>query len=91
MNSKYVGNVYEGRWKVVSLIKGKYKIENIYNQKSIEISKTQMYRIGSGKSTVSQIITFRLARNKEKQWNTLKPRKYVQSLHAMRRKEIYGR
>lgn len=59
MKSKYIGKVYEGRWKVVSCIKGKYTLENIYNKRTIELVKTTFLRMNKGETSISKIMCCR--------------------------------
>jgi len=89
-NSKYLNQVFEGRWKVTEFSDGKFELTNIYNNNKVLIYKTQFYRIVKGESTVSQIITFRLVKTKKDKWNKMTPKKYTKSLTMMRRKETYG-
>ena len=52
MKSKYLGKIYDGRWKVIEYknISKKYRdyeytLQNIYNGEKMTISGTQLYRI----------------------------------------------
>jgi len=50
---KYMGKIYEGRWKVVSMKKSEngnidgYYLENVYNQQRIYVNKSTLARIVS--------------------------------------------
>ncbi len=57
--SKYLGNIYDGRWKVIEIIyknndkKHQYYIlENIYNKTQITIGQKAMKNISEGKTTI---------------------------------------
>lgn len=52
MKSKYLGKIYDGRWKVIDYkrLNKKYReyeytLQNIYNGEKMTISSTQLYRI----------------------------------------------
>lgn len=52
MKSKYLGKIYDGRWKVIGYkrLNKKYRdyeytLQNIYNKEKMIISSTQLYRI----------------------------------------------
>ena len=64
MESKKIGNIFEGRWKIISYTRPNYTLENIYNGKRIEIHSNSVKRIERGETTISRIICFRL--NKER-------------------------
>lgn len=65
-----IGNIYDGRWKVVSCYSKQtkthhdtiYKLKNIFNGKIIELDGQNIRRIEKGKTTVSQIYHIRLKR-----------------------------
>lgn len=61
--SKYIGKVYDGVWKVVSLKRYKESsnaqyciLENIYNHKQLKIRYATLYKLDKGETTVSKII-----------------------------------
>lgn len=75
MVSKYIGKVYEGRWRVerkekrVSPKGQTYSIfflQNIYNNTEIGIRDVQLSKIESGKSSVSSVISSRAGGRKWK-------------------------
>lgn len=52
MKSKYLGKIYDGRWKVIEYKKRnakyryyEYTLQNIYNKEKMIISSSQLYRI----------------------------------------------
>lgn len=56
---KYLGNIYDGRWKVIKIIYKNndkkhqyYVLENIYNKTQIAISPKTMRNISEGKTTI---------------------------------------
>ena len=59
---KYMGKIYEGRWKVVSMKKSEngnidgYYLENVYNQQRIYVNKSTLARIEKGETSVSKFI-----------------------------------
>ena len=64
MKSKYLGKIYDGRWKVIDYkrLNKKYRdyeytLQNIYNGEKMTISNTQLYRIE--KNGVSVCKTYR--------------------------------
>lgn len=57
--SNYLGNIYDGRWKVIKIIYKNndkkhqyYLLENIYNKTQITISPRAMRNISEGKTTI---------------------------------------
>ena len=57
--SKYLGNIYDGRWKVIKIIYKKndvkhqyYVLENVYNMTQITIGQKAMKNISDGKTTI---------------------------------------
>lgn len=57
--SKYLDNIYDGRWKVIEIIYKNndkkhqyYLLENIYNKTQIAISPKAMRNISEGKTTI---------------------------------------
>lgn len=65
--NKYIGKIYDGRWKVVeSIYSGKhiiaYNLINIYNNAQIRISKNSMINIDSGKYTLSKFMSRKMGR-----------------------------
>lgn len=64
MESKYIGQVFEGRWKVIALHKEKFTLENIYNERKIELFKTVFMNVVKGKTTISRVLCCRANKNK---------------------------
>ena len=64
--SKYLGKVYEGRWKVVGCIypnglhNQKYVLKNIYNEREIIISPKALARVEQGETTISRVISHKI-------------------------------
>lgn len=55
--SKYLGNIYDGRWKVIKITYTDpkhqyYVLENVYNMTQITISAGAMKNISEGKTTI---------------------------------------
>lgn len=61
--SKYKDTLFDGRWKVVGTDNHKYQLENIYNHRIIEIANDTMSNLAKGKTTISNIISYRAAQN----------------------------
>ena len=59
MESKNIGKIFEGRWKVVDYHKPKYLLENIYNGNQIEIYTSSFTKLLRGETTISKIICYR--------------------------------
>ena len=77
--TKYLGKVYEGRWKVVELVHSDtndriigYNLENIYNKRTIYICKDYMCEIGKGNKTISGLLRLDVIRNKRRDLNETK-------------------
>lgn len=70
MKSKYVGQIIDGNWKVVSAKYDKEKCHTYYlikdqvNSRTMVISDGSLYKILNGKTTVSHIIHTRI----HKEW-----------------------
>ena len=66
---KYIGNIYDSRWKVDCYKRiGKttiyrYVLKNIFNGRTIEIHPNTMRKIDEGKSSVSFVIRYKLDHN----------------------------
>ena len=60
MKSKYAGQIFEGRWKVLGAKNSEYVLENIYNQNQIVIHNETMRKLVKGETTISNIISYRL-------------------------------
>ena len=89
ITSKYLGKVYEGRWKVVKYRYNKchyyYTLENIYNKQEIELSNELLVKIDRGEKTISKLIAFRLVKDKKNKrgWND-----YYSNSHQRRLNKI---
>lgn len=61
MKSKYLGKIYDGRWKVIDYkilntkSRYEYTLQNIYNGEKITISRSQMYRINKNSQSVCRV------------------------------------
>ena len=70
MVKKYIGKIYEGRWKVIGFEKydnsraGHYILRNVYNQNEIIIRDATLRKIEKGETSVSRVIVHRI-RNKK--------------------------
>lgn len=62
---KYLNKIYDGRWKVIDINKGKYLLENIYNLQTIILNYQQIRSLEFEKTTVSKIISRRI-KNRER-------------------------
>ena len=60
--SKYIGKIYEGRWKVVGIGDKHATLVNIFNEKEISIHVTSLVKVDRGKTTISKIICCRVNR-----------------------------
>ena len=63
--SKFIGQVYDGRWEVISFEKttksgGFFTLKNIFNNKEIRVCSSTMTKIGNGKGSVSNVIRQRI-------------------------------
>ena len=83
--SKFIGNIYEGRWKVVEYANPKYILENIYNGNKLEIYKTSFIKLKDGKTTVSKILCYRANKSKRND-----PRAIRQITTRAARRTIYA-
>ena len=61
--SKYLGNVYDGRWKVIKAETRTITLENIYNQEKMEIDRSIFIRVDRKQTTISNIRTCRIYHN----------------------------
>lgn len=68
--SKYLGQIYEGRWVVIS---AKYKeatnhtyytLANMYNDMEVTISDTVFAHIREGNTTISRVLHHRIKKDK---------------------------
>ena len=70
MNSKYLGKIYEGRWKVIDMIyrnDGRnqvYILENIYNHERIQVCPPVMAKVDKGETTLSNTYRNQYRHNK---------------------------
>ena len=62
--SRFIDNIYEGRWKVISVGGNHAKLVNIFNEKEITIHYTSLQKIDKGTTTISKIICCRVNRDK---------------------------
>lgn len=68
MTSKFMGQVFDGRWKVIDTKPandGRRKhyiniLENIYNKETIEIETRALNKVANGETTISHIMYSRL-------------------------------
>lgn len=75
MSEKYIGQVYDGMWKVIDREIANPKsrtyyflLENIYNHTQIKIHSTILRKVDRGETTISKIIHIRAIRDKQKIW-----------------------
>lgn len=68
MSSKYLGEMFDGRWEVVNTTKRRtkyyYLLKNIYNHEIMVIHPDTMTKLANKKTTVSKIRSIRLRREK---------------------------
>lgn len=65
MQTKYIGTILEGRWKVIG--KSGYRnfeLQNIYNETIITIVESVFYRILKNETTISKVISSRISPDK---------------------------
>lgn len=72
--SKYIGIIFEGRWKVTGVKRDGnhtiYTLTNIFNQKTLDIRDHTMTKIFRGDITVSKVIIWKLKRTRNNRgWN----------------------
>lgn len=73
-NSKYLGKIYEGRWKVIEMVYTKcgsingYKLENIYNKETIFVNHNYMPLVDKNELTISKLRQRKVVRNKSRIW-----------------------
>lgn len=60
MKSRYIGNVYDGRWEVKERNGKTFVLENIYNHEIMELDATVMGNVDKGKTTISNVRTCRI-------------------------------
>ena len=59
--NKYLGMIFEGRWKVVDKVFGGnnkvkgYIVENIFNEEQMYVGKNTIIKIGRGETSISHI------------------------------------
>ena len=74
--SKYIGKVFDYRWKVADckIVNDHihYIFENIYNGRKLEVSSTSFYDLLHGKTTIDRIITSRIRKKENGRFNTFK-------------------
>jgi len=56
MSSKYIGRIYEGKWKVENYFNSHYILVNIYNGQTLTIHHNTMKKLDNKQTTVSKII-----------------------------------
>lgn len=88
----YIGEVYEGRWKVVAKTMKKgtayYLLENIYNKSVVEVCSKTIWRISKGETSISNVISMRIAKNRKGvQWNYLGSNSGARKLAYGKRKD----
>ena len=73
---RHIGEIYEGRWKVVSGVYKKstdhtyYTLENTMNGMQIQLSDSVLRRIILGQTSVSAVMHYRIEKDKlVKAWN----------------------
>ena len=71
--SKYIGKIYEGRWKVIEIETKKepyritnYVLENIFNHSRMVLKNRQILNIEKGLTTISKIIAYQNVMLKKK-------------------------
>lgn len=71
--SKYCGKILDGKWLIDSYELRNhhyyYKLINIYNSQTIEIVHTTLLDIIRGKTSVSKIISFRIAKSGDQKFS----------------------
>lgn len=75
MKSKYLGKIYDGRWKVIDYKRlnkkysdYQYTLQNIYNQEKITISGRHLYRIDKNGLSVCRFYGNKINRKRRIQW-----------------------
>ena len=66
MKSRFIGNIYDGCWKCISLNKKYYTLRNIYNENEIVVHYHTLLRIEQGKTSVSKIWRYNNITRKKK-------------------------
>ena len=63
MEGKYIGKVYDGKWKVVRMEmyggKGRARkavLENVYNNREVTIQERTLRKVDRGETTISSVI-----------------------------------
>lgn len=91
----YIGEIFEGRWKLISREKFKssycYVLENIYNQTQIVICSHTMYNIFHGKTNISKVLALRMRKNKNHNYLSVssnRSQKFVYSKKARTNENI---
>ena len=78
---KYIGNIYDGRWRVIRFERygsqksqsGRYVLENIFNKNIHCVKDVTMRKIDRGEITVSKLLANEMKRKERKEayhnWN----------------------
>lgn len=87
--SKYIGRIYEGRWKCVKYENQKshiyYTLENIYNGQQLQVNGENMAKIENNRTTVSKILAFRVCKErKHKGWNDFYSNSYDRRIRRVK-------
>lgn len=68
--NKYIGELYDGRWKVTKCENRTITLENIYNHEIMELTRGVFMRVRRNQTTISNIRTQRAYRTSGKSGNT---------------------
>jgi len=62
--SKYIGQIIDGKWKIIKCKSHYYTLINIYNNQIIKITNKCLLNVLRGETSISRIVYYRIKKSK---------------------------
>ena len=90
MKSKYIGKIYDGRWKVIRFenyvvgkTTGRFVLKNIYNDEETVVKDATLRRIDRGETTLSVVMSHKIRTSKgyrKPDWQITKKQRKIRGM-----------